>query len=236
MKPMHQPEQLVFDLSARAALGREDFFVSPSNTLALQALDRWPEWATGKLALCGPEASGKSHLVQVWATRSGGAVLSADSLVEQDIADLAQAGSAAVEDVDRIATFPEARRKLAEKALFHLHNRLLETGGTLIVTGLGAPAHWDIALPDLASRLRSAEVAMLEAPDDMLLSVVLVKLFSDRQISVSPDLITYLLSRIDRSFAAAKATVEVLDRAGLSKKRAITPRLAGEVLRAEGTV
>lgn len=231
---MSKPEQLVLDLPSRAALGRDDFFVSPANALALQALDRWPGWATGKLALCGPTASGKSHLVQVWAARSGGAVVAAETLAQHDIATLAEAGDVAVEDVHRLAKLPPARRDLCEETLFHLHNRLLGAGGTLLVTGEDAPSRWDIKLPDLASRLRAAEVATLEAPDDALLSAVLVKLFSDRQLVVSPDLIQYLLSRIDRSFAAAKATVAALDRAGLSRKRAITPRLAGEVLRAQG--
>ncbi len=231
---MPKPEQLVLDLPARAALGRDDFFVAPSNALAVRMLDSWPEWATGKLALCGPVASGKSHLVQVWAARSGGVVLAAEALAEQDIPTLAEAGAAAVEDVDRLAALPDARRRKSEEALFHLHNRLLGAGGSLLVSGVEAPSRWDIRLPDLASRLRAAEVALLEAPDDALLSAVLVKLFMDRQITVSPDLIGYLLPRMERSFAAARAMVEALDRAGLSKRRAITPRLAGEVLRAEG--
>lgn len=230
---MTTPEQLVLDLTSRAALGREDFFISPTNALAVQALDRWPGWATGKLALCGPAASGKSHLVQVWAARTNGAVVNADVLAEHDIAQLAETGDVAVEDVHRLAMLPSERRDQSEEALFHLHNRILGAGGTLLVTGEGAPARWDIRLPDLASRLRATEVATLEAPDDALLSAVLVKLFADRQLEVSPDLIQYLLSRIDRSFEAAKATVEALDRAGLSRKRAITPRLAGEVLRAQ---
>lgn len=230
---MTMPEQLVLDLPSRAALGREDFFISPTNALAVQALDRWPGWATGKLALCGPAASGKSHLVQVWAARTGGAVVNADVLGEQDIAKLAEAGDVAVEDVHRLSLLPAERRDRSEEALFHLHNRILGAGGTLLVTGEGAPARWDIKLPDLASRLRATEVATLDSPDDALLSAVLVKLFADRQLEVSPDLIQYLLSRIDRSFAAAKGTVEALDRAGLSRRRAITPRLAGEVLRAQ---
>jgi len=230
---MTKPEQLVLDLPSRAALGREDFFISPTNALAVQALDRWPGWATGKLALCGPAASGKSHLVQVWAARTGGAVVNADVLAEHDITQLAEAGDVAIEDVHRLVMLPNARRDQSEEALFHLHNRILGAGGTLLVTGEGAPARWDIKLPDLASRLRATEVATLDAPDDALLSAVLVKLFADRQLEVSPDLIHYLLSRIDRSFASAKATVEALDRAGLSRKRAITPRLAGEVLRAQ---
>lgn len=221
---MLKPEQLVLDLPTRSAQGREDFFISPSNALALKALDRWPNWPTGKLALCGPQASGKSHLVQVWAAHSGGTVLLATDLLtlNQPIE-----GNIAVEDVDQIT--PQ-NRTTSEEALFHLHNHAQSNGHTLIVTGVTAPSRWNIALPDLASRLNVAEVAMLEAPDDALLSAVLVKLFSDRQLDVSPDLITYLLSRIDRSFAAAKDIVTTLDRAGLSRRRAITPRLAGEIL------
>lgn len=231
---MTKPEQLVLDLPVRTAQGREDFFVSPSNALALQMLEAWPDWAGGKLALCGPAASGKSHLVQVWAARSGGVVLKAESLAQHDIPTLAAARDVAVEDVDHMAHLAPANRKKTEEALFHLHNRLLGAGGTLLLSGVNAPSRWDIALPDLASRLRAAAVAQLEAPDDALLSALLVKLFMDRQITVSPDLIGYLLPRMDRSFAAARAMVAALDRAGLSKRRAITPRLASEVLRAQG--
>ncbi len=227
---MSKPEQLVLDLPTRSALGRDDFFVSPANALALQMLDLWPNWPTGKLALVGPSASGKTHLVQVWAARTSGAVLYAETLAAQDISSLVDIGSVAVEGVDLIAVLPADRRKTTEEALFHLHNGLLNAGGSLLFTGTTPPSRWDIALPDLASRLRAAEVAQLDPPDDALLSAVLIKQFSDRQIDVSPDLIQYLLPRIDRSFAAAKSTVATLDKAGLSRKRAITPRLAGEVL------
>ena len=99
-------------------------------------------------------------------------------------------------------------------------------GGSLMVSGREAPARWPIALPDLASRLRAAPVARLEAPDDALLAAVLVKLFADRQLVVGPDLMQFLLTRIDRSFAAAAETVAALDRAGLARHRPIT-RAAG---------
>ena len=69
-------------------------------------------------------------------------------------------------------------------------------------------------------------MARLEPPDDALLAAVLVKLFADRQLAVAPDLIQYLLARIDRSFAAAEAVVAALDRAGLARHRPITARLA----------
>ncbi len=76
-------------------------------------------------------------------------------------------------------------------------------------------------------------MARLEAPDDALLAAVLVKLFHDRQLAVGPDLVRYLVERMDRSFAAAEALVSALDRAGLARQRPITARLAAEVLNAD---
>lgn len=226
---MSTPEQLVFDLPTRPAQGRDDFFVAPSNSLAVSMLDTWPDWTTGKLALVGPRASGKSHLVEVWAAHSGGKIITIADLANADIQALSDIGSVAVEGVDGTANLLD--QKAAEESLFHLHNALKAAGGTLLFTGIKPPSRWPIALPDLASRLNAAEVATLDPPDDTLLSVVLVKMFTDRQIEVAPDLIQYLLPRIDRSFEAARQIVETLDRAGLSKKRAITSRLAGEVLK-----
>jgi chromosomal replication initiation ATPase DnaA len=89
---------------------------------------------------------------------------------------------------------------------------------------------WAIALPDLASRVQAAGLARLEAPDDGLLAAVLIKLFSDRQISVSPALIAFLLPRMDRSFDAARALVADLDAAALARGTAVTRGLAANLL------
>lgn len=221
--------QLVLDLPARPALGRADFFVSPANALALAQVDAWPDWPARRLAVVGPAGAGKTHLVHVWAARSGAQVLAAADLGAIDPAAVPAAAALAVEDADRLEALPGVARRAAEEALFHLCNRLA-LSGSLMLTGRSAPALWPVALPDLASRLRTAGVARLDSPDDALLSALLVKLFADRQIAVGPDLIRYLLGRIERSFAAAEAAVVALDRAGLAQKRPITLRLAAEVL------
>lgn len=156
-------------------------------------------------------------------------ILQARDLARTDPLDIPSDAALAVEDAD---TLPRAREgRGAEEVLFHLCNRLRTGGGTLLVTGRNAPARWGLRLPDLASRLGVAGVARLEPPDDELLSAVLLKLFADRQVEVSPDLVDYLLPRMERSFSGAKALVGELDRAALSRKRQITPRLAAEVLK-----
>jgi chromosomal replication initiation ATPase DnaA len=221
------PRQLVLDLPARPALGRADFFVSPSNELALAQVEAWPSWPGGRLAVAGPEGAGKTHLAHVWAAQSGAVILSgAEGL---DLGTLPGDAALAVEDADRLAG-----DGAAEVMLFHLCNHLAAGGGSLMVSGREPPARWPLALPDLASRLGAAPVARLEPPDDDLLAAVLVKLFADRQLAVEPGLIRYLVSRMDRAFAAAERLVDALDRAGLARHRPVTVRLAGEVLFGDG--
>ncbi len=229
---MGGPEQLALDLPARPALGRADFFVADANRLALAQVERWPAWPGGRLAVTGPAGSGKTHLAHVWAARSGAAILPAAGLPGLDPGSVAEDAALAVEDADRLAELGPDAARAAEEALFHLCNRLALGGGALMVSGRSAPAFWALALPDLRSRLEAAPVAALEPPDDALLAAVLVKLFGDRGIGVGPEVIRYLLARMDRSFEAAEALVARLDAAGLAQGRAVTTRLAAEVLAA----
>ncbi|HMS96681.1 MAG TPA: chromosomal replication initiator DnaA, partial [Tabrizicola sp.] len=117
-------------------------------------------------------------------------------------------------------------------ALFHLHN-LAISGGSLLLTARTPPRDWGLSLPDLISRMQATPIVQLEAPDDSLLSAVLVKLFADRQVAVAPNLIPYLVSRMPRSIGAARGLVAALDARALAAGRPITRALAGEVLGAE---
>lgn len=215
--------QLAFDLPVRAALGRDDFFVSPANALALAALEAPGGWPAGKLVLIGPEGAGKSHLARVWASAEAAEVIAAHDLAARPAPP--QARAVVVEDADRIAG-----DLAAETALFHLHNLVLAEGGRLLITARSAPGRWPLVLPDLASRLLAAATARLGPPDDALLAAVLAKLFADRQIRVPAPLIPWLVARMDRSFAAADVLVAALDAAALAQNRPIGLALARSVL------
>lgn len=212
--------QLAFDLPNTEALTREHFFVAPSNALALAAVESWQDWPGRKLLLIGPEGAGKTHLAQIWAVLSGAVILPAATLGEVDIAGLA-GRAVVVEDADRIGA--------EEAQLFHLHN-LTTTADALLLTARTPPRDWGLRLPDLVSRMQATQIAHLDAPDDALLSAVLVKLFADRQVAVPPNLIPYLVSRMPRSVGAARELVAALDGAALAAGRPITRALAGDVL------
>ncbi|MEM9582567.1 MAG: DnaA/Hda family protein [Pseudomonadota bacterium] len=216
-------KQLAFPLSAKPALGRDNFFVSDANALAVTALERIDTWPNGKLILAGPRASGKTHLAHVWAGESAARILPAAGLAECDIPSEAE-GPLAVENID-------AMSQQDETALFHLHNLMLAEGHPLLMTTATPPAAMTLRLPDLRSRLEATSVVALDAPDDVLLGAVLVKLFSDRQINLPNGLLDYVLPRIERSFAAAHAFVDALDARALSEGKPIGKRLAGEILR-----
>lgn len=212
--------QLAFDLPNAEAMTRDHFFVAPSNALALQTVERWQDWPGRKLLLVGPEGAGKTHLAHIWAALAEAAILPAASLGDADIASLS-GRAVVVEDADRIG--PQ------EAQLFHLHN-LATTTGALLLTARTPPRDWGLRLPDLISRMQATPIATLDAPDDALLSAVLVKLFADRQVAVPANLIPYLVTRMPRSIAAARALVAALDSRALAEARPITRALAGEVL------
>ena len=215
-------QQLGLNLPVRTALGREDFYVAPSNAVALAMVDA--EWPQGKLTLSGPKGAGKTHLAHVWALDAGARILQAADLPDLDLQELARR-PLAVEDVPRIAS-----DGAAQDALFHLHNMMLQAGIPLLMTGTPAPNLWGLSLADLQSRVDAAGNAALEPPDDDLLSVVMWKLFADRQLRPRDDVIPYLVKRMERSFASAGALVDALDTQSLAERREITRAFASGVL------
>ena len=229
---MSTPAQLPLDLPHRPALGREDFLVADANETAVAWIDLWPGWPQPALVLHGPAGSGKTHLAQVWRHTSGAAEADAARLLAADPPELLGAGSDLLwDDADR-AVQEACDRDAVERRLLHLYNVVRERGGHLLLTARNAPARWDLRLPDLRSRLQAATCAELGAPDDQLIQAVLIKLFADRQLRVPPEVVRFLLVRMERSFAEAERIVDALDAASLAARKDITVPLARQVLNA----
>ena len=215
------PRQLAFALGHDESLAREDFLAGPPNAAALALIESWPDWPARIVALVGPEGAGKSHLAAIWGANSGARAISGRGLDEAAIPMALSTGALVVEDL--------VESQLDERALFHLLNLAREHNGYILLTARTPPSGWSVGLRDLASRLREIPVVTLSAPDDVLLRAVLVKLFADRQLAVDESLIGYLVLRIERSFAAARAAVAALDREALRLQRPVTRALAAEL-------
>jgi chromosomal replication initiation ATPase DnaA len=218
----NRPRQLALALEHAESFAREDFLSGPSNAVALALVDAWPDWSHRTVMLTGPEGSGKSHLAAIWARTAGARLIAARALEEASVPSALATGALVVEDVVAGA--------FDERALFHLLNLAREHDAFVLLTARTAPVTF--AVRDLASRLKALPLVAMMPPDDTLLRAVLVKLFADRQLAVDEALIGYVATRIERSFAAARAVVARLDDEALRHKRPLTRAFAAEVLRA----
>jgi DnaA regulatory inactivator Hda len=216
------PQQLPLDLEYRPALGMADFVIAPGNRDAVAWIDRWPDWPSHALAIHGPKGSGKTHLAHVWQARS-----QAVFLERAPSDDLPPADRPHAVVLDQPQAWPGG---WPEAALFHLYNRLREAGGHLLIVSEAPPARWPVALPDLASRLASIPAVALAAPDDDLLVAVMAKQFSDRGLEVNEDVLRYVASRVERSFATAADMVARIDRAALAQQRRVTLALVRDLM------
>lgn len=213
--------QLILDLPHRTAQGREDFLVAACNEDAVAWIDRWPEWQGGALALYGAEGSGKSHLAEVWRARCDGVRIDAADLTVAGVPEIAAARAVILDHADTVRQ---------ETALLHLINLLRQDGGSLLCLSQDAPGRWNIQLADLRSRLTAMQSVGIADPDDQLLGAVMLKLFSDRQLRAPLEVVSFLVARIERSFAAARAMVVILDRLVAGEMRPLTIVLARKAL------
>jgi chromosomal replication initiation ATPase DnaA len=220
------PRQLALGLDHAESYARDDFLSGPSNQAALALIDSWPDsWPdrpARAVALIGPEGSGKTHLATIWAAAAGARVVSGRHLGETDLPSALATGALVVEDAAALDDEP---------TLFHLINLAREEGAFLLFTARTVPTLWPVSLPDLASRLRALPAVALDAPDDALLHGVLVKLAADRQLKLDDSVIRYLLTHVERSFAAVRSAVIVLDKEALRQGRPPSRALAAELFR-----
>ena len=206
--------QLVLPLEPRNAMTRADFIEAPGNARAFAFLDAWPDWPAPAAALSGPSASGKTHLARIWAARSGAALADARTLREP------LPGAAVVENCDSVTDSDH------EPALF----AMLERGTPLLLTGRAAPAHWHVALPDLASRFRALIAFTLGEADEALLMALAVKLFADRQVMVPEAVVTRLVQGLERSPAAIRDFIARADQEAMSRQKPINLQLIRELM------
>jgi chromosomal replication initiation ATPase DnaA len=219
-------QQIPMDLSFRSAQGRANFFISMSNQLAADWIDRWPDWPgqIQALNIVGDTGSGKSHLAAVWQEQSRAITVSKIDADQVHIS-MEQSGKAPCFILDNLTTDDSD-----EEALFHFLNAIKSVQGSLLILSAMPVAVMKWTLPDLMSRLKAINVAHIELPDDKLLFALLEKYFAERQLVAPHNMLHYIVSRMDRSFSAVHQIGAALDREALAGKKNLTVNLARDVL------
>jgi chromosomal replication initiation ATPase DnaA len=222
--------QLPLEFPHRPSLGREDFMVAGCNSEAVANIDLWPNWPYFAICIYGPEGCGKTHLANVFAQMVAMHTnhpyripfIKANQLNKEMAHTLfEQSPQIVIEDLHNLTN---------QEAMFHLYNTYRDLGGNILFTSNQAPARINFTLPDLRSRMNIVPALEIKAPDDDLLMALLVKLFTDRQITPTPELLEYLLKNMYRSFSYTRKLVEEIDNISLAKKRAISINIAKEAI------
>lgn len=109
-----------------------------------------------------------------------------------------------------------------ETGLFHRWNKAQESGGRLLLVSSRDP--WEIGLPDLRSRLAAALHLTIGIPDDEMIAALIAAHAEARGLVLGDEALTYLVPRLERSFAGIEAVVAAIDR--LSLERMAPPTLS----------
>ncbi len=117
-----------------------------------------------------------------------------------------------------------------ETDVFYAWNEAQSRRRPLLLIADAPPPLWHATLPDLRSRLSATPVVTFGDPDEDLIEQLIAHLLERRGIIATPELIAYLVPRVERSHHAVIALVDRLDAASLARHRPITVPLAREVL------
>lgn len=226
--------QIPIQFDNRPALDLEDYIVTKCNIEAVSMIDSWPNWPFFAVCVYGDEGSGKTHLSNVFSNL----VLSKNPKLgkvpvyqAKDIKEDMIEGLICDETSKCIIIENADDGDFDEDAMFHLYNSFRSDSGFILFTARTAPSRWKLKLPDLKTRLNIMPMIEIKEPDDELLSMLIVKLFSDRQVQITPDVVSYLTKNIERSFKSTKIMVDEIDRYSLAKKRAITVPLVKSLMK-----
>jgi len=215
-------DQLILKFPEHRAYKKEDFYVSPSNQEAYDFINSWPKWIKRIVNIFGPLGSGKSHLASILKTKTKCLEIVPEELNENVIFEFK------TKEVLIIENFNE---KISEELLFSLWNVALQDNKYFLINSIEPINSYKFKLPDLMSRIKSSLIIGIKLPSDDLISAIIAKNFSDKQIMVEEKHIDYILKRIDRSYEKISQFILTLDRYSLKKGSPFGLKLIKEVLK-----
>ena len=200
---------------------KENFFVSNSNLEAFEILNNWPKWIKKFINLYGEKYSGKSHLAKIFELKSTCLNISEKNFTEEILIKFKTKQSLIIEDY---------QNNISENLLYSLINIVEQENKYLLITSEKPINEFNYKLNDLVSRLNNFLYIKLGAPDDELIYALIVKNFSDRQITIDKKLIDYIIKRIDRSYESIFVFISKIDQLSLQKGKPINLEVIKKVL------
>ena len=215
-------DQLILKFPANKAYFKEDFYVSSSNNEAFKLIESWPKWIKKAVNIFGPVGSGKTHLTSILKNKTSLITIESDKLDDEIFFKF---------KLKEVLIIENLNENISENLLFSLYNVSLQDNKYLLITSKKPINKLNFKLPDLRSRLNSTTIIGIDLPSDELISVILSKNFSDRQIEVEKKHIDYIIKRIDRSYEKISQFISTIDKYSLKKSSPFSLKLIKEVLK-----
>ena len=215
-------DQLILKFPTNKIYLKEDFYVSPSNQEAYNFVNSWPRWVKKIANIFGPHGSGKTHLASILKSKTTALSVQSTELNDKNFFKFKTKEALIIENLCE---------KVSENLLFSLWNVALQDNKYILITSNKPIGNYKFKLPDLKSRVNSCVNIGINLPSDDLVSVILMKNFSDRQIKVEKKHIDYIIKRIDRSYEKISQFILVLDKYSLKRGSPFGLKLIKEVLK-----
>jgi len=199
----------------------QDFYVSNSNEHSFRLLNSWPKWEKKFINLIGKKFSGKSHLISIFLEKYKGIKINSEDINNDFIQNIKVYENIVVEDLTE---------KINETLLFTLINIIDQDNKYLVVTSTIPIVDLKFKLNDLNSRSNNFILSQIEKPGDDLMYALILKNFSDRQISIDKKLIDFIIKRIDRTYSKISDFIYKIDEISLKRKKPIDFKIIKEAL------
>ena len=214
--------QLILKFPKNKIYLREDFYVSSSNQEAYDFINSWPKWIKRIANIFGPSGSGKSHLVSILEKKTSTLLVQANELNDKIFFKFKTKEALIIENLNE---------KISQNLLFSLWNTAVQDNKYFLITSMKPINNYKFKLADLNSRTSSCLTIGIKLPSDELISVILAKNFSDKQVKIEKKHIDYVIKRIDRSYEKISQFISLLDKYSLKKGSPFSLKLIKEVLK-----
>jgi len=220
--PVKDLNQLLLKLDFKKNFKEDDFYVSNSNFYAYNLINSWPKWQKNFLNICGEKYSGKTHLTNIFFKKFKGIKVDAISLKDENIKDLKIYENIIIDNFGQ---------NINERLIYSLLNIIEQDNKFLIINSLIPINEIPFKLDDLKSRTNNFLIAKIDKPDDDLMFALILKNFSDRQITIDNKLIDFIIKRVDRSYGKIHEFIYKIDEISLKKKKSIDFKIINEALK-----
>ena len=218
---MKELNQLVLDFGFKKNFDKYDYYVSKSNFFAFNIIDKWPSWEKKFVNIFGDTFSGKSHLINIFKSKSNGFLIKSDDFTNDTLK------QAKLYETIIIDNF---NNNIDETLLYSLFNLIDQDNKYLLLASRKAVNKMKFNLPDMFSRAKNCLFVEIEKPDDELIFAIILKNFSDRQIKLDKKIIEFIIKRINRSYSKIYEFIYKIDELSLKKKKPINIKTIKEIL------